>query len=158
MAKLHYLKGDATLPRASGIKVIAHICNDIGGWGRGFVVAISKRWQIPEESYRAWHRDRAQNDFALGAIQIVQGSSYIYIANMVAQHGIGPSAEGPPIRYDALAECLTKLAPATQEMGGSIHMPRIGTGLAGGKWEQIEPIIQQKLIAAGIDVYVYDFE
>ncbi|MEV6001124.1 Appr-1-p processing protein, partial [Streptomyces griseomycini] len=27
-----------------GVKVIAHVCNDIGGWGKGFVLAVSRRW------------------------------------------------------------------------------------------------------------------
>ena len=37
-------------------------------------------------------------------------------------------------------------------------MPRIGCGLAGGKWERIEPIITQNLSRKGLEVYVYDFE
>ena len=40
---LRIIKGDATRPQASGPKIIAHICNDLGGWGKGFVVAISRR-------------------------------------------------------------------------------------------------------------------
>jgi hypothetical protein len=33
-------------------------------------------------------------------------------------------------------------------------MPRIGCGLAGGKWEEIEPIIKKLMT---VDTYVYDF-
>ena len=36
-------------------------------------------------------------------------------------------------------------------------MPRIGCGLAGGKWEEIEPIIERTLATAGVEVTVYDF-
>jgi O-acetyl-ADP-ribose deacetylase (regulator of RNase III) len=158
MATIHYLKGDATVPQAAGTKIIAHICNNIGGWGKGFVLAISKRWTSPEESFRAWHRDRAHNDFALGSIQLVQVGSYIHIANMIGQQGLKSGSDGPPIRYEAVADCLGKLALAAQAMGASVHMPRIGTGLAGGKWERIEPLILETLIAAGVQVYVYDFE
>jgi hypothetical protein len=32
---------------------IAHVCNDRGGWGKGFVMAISQRWPQPEMEYRA---------------------------------------------------------------------------------------------------------
>ena len=35
-------------------------------------------------------------------------------------------------------------------------MPRIGCGLAGGKWEEIEPIIIRQLCEKDIAVYVYD--
>src|SRR4029077_8760714 len=32
------------------------VCNDAGGWGKGFVIAVSRRWPEPERRYRAWHR------------------------------------------------------------------------------------------------------
>ena len=54
MAGVVYLTGDATCPQARGVKVIAHVCNDLGGWGKGFVLAISERWALPEAEYRAW--------------------------------------------------------------------------------------------------------
>ena len=38
----------------------------------------------------------------------------------------------------------------------SVHMPRIGCGLAGGKWELIEQIIKEELITKEIAVTVYD--
>jgi hypothetical protein len=37
-------------------------------------------------------------------------------------------------------------------------MPRIGCGLAGGKWSEVEPLIEEHLIAAGVPVTAYDFE
>ncbi len=58
---LRIIKGDATCPQAKGPKVIAHVCNDLGGWGKGFVLAVSKRWAEPERAYREWHRGRAGN-------------------------------------------------------------------------------------------------
>ncbi|RYD76612.1 MAG: Appr-1-p processing protein, partial [Verrucomicrobiaceae bacterium] len=44
---IHYVTGDATRPEGDGARVICHVCNDIGGWGRGFVTALSKRWKGP---------------------------------------------------------------------------------------------------------------
>lgn len=158
MLQINYIKGDATAPQAKGIKMIAHICNNIGGWGKGFVVAISKRWKEPEEAYRKWHRDRANNDFKLGSIQIVQVEEYIYVANMIGQQGIKTGSNGVPIRYEAVEECLEKLAEKALELGASVHMPRIGCGLAGGKWEKIEPLIEKTLIANNISTTIYDFE
>lgn len=51
---------------------------------------------------------------------------------------------------------LEKLATLAKERNASVHMPRIGCGLAGGTWEEIEPIIQRTSCAAEIDVFVYD--
>ncbi|NME71394.1 macro domain-containing protein [Flammeovirga aprica] len=154
---INYLKGDATSPQAKGKKMIAHICNDIGGWGKGFVLAISKRWKEPEANYRQWHRERSQNDFELGQIQTIQVEEYIYVCNMIGQRGIKRGSNGVPIRYEAVKDCLDKLAEVAEELDASVHMPRIGCGLAGGKWDKIEPIIKDTLILKGIDTYVYDF-
>lgn len=56
MTQITYLKGDATNPMGKGNKIIAHICNDVGGWGKGFVLAISRKWKEPEKAYRKWYR------------------------------------------------------------------------------------------------------
>lgn len=49
---INYVTGDATKPQGDGIKIIAHICNNRKGWGKGFVLAISRRWAEPERIYR----------------------------------------------------------------------------------------------------------
>ena len=149
-----YLKGDATSPSSKGVKFIAHICNDIGGWGKGFVLAISKRWKEPENQYRQWYRSKI--NFQLGEICLVQVEPYIYVANMIAQRGIKTGSKGVPIRYEAVEKCLNSLSVKAVELNASIHMPRIGCGLAGGKWDKIEPLIFNSLIQKGIDVFVYD--
>jgi O-acetyl-ADP-ribose deacetylase (regulator of RNase III) len=138
------------------VKIICHICNDLGEWGRGFVLAISSRWEQPEKAYRAWHADRDQNDFGLGAVQFVQVEPNIWVANMIAQHGTKSEGDIPPIRYEAVAECLKKVAAKAAELSASVHMPRIGCGLAGGEWTKIEPLIVEALCQRGVAVSVYD--
>ncbi len=154
---IEYLKGDATVPQSKGNKIIAHICNNIGGWGKGFVLAISKRWPEPEASYRLWHRERNKNDFELGAVKLVEVEKYIWVCNMISQQGIKTGSNGPPIRYETLKDCLSSLAVEAKEKQASVHMPRIGCGLAGGKWDKVEVIIQSTLIENAIPVYIYDF-
>lgn len=156
MPAINYVKGDGTVPQARGPKIIAHICNNRGGWGKGFVVAISKRWEDPEIAYRTWHRDRAHNDFALGAVQLVQVQKDIWVANMVGQDGMKAGSNGPPIRYESVRKCLVTLAMFAAQTRASVHMPRIGCGLAGGTWQRIEPIIRDTLCCAGVPVWVYD--
>ena len=67
-------------------------------------------------------------------------------------------SSGPPVRYEAIEKCLAQVAQKAQELNASVHMPRIGCGLAGGKWEKIEPIVLQELSEQGISAYVYDFD
>jgi O-acetyl-ADP-ribose deacetylase (regulator of RNase III) len=158
-----YLRGDATDPSyVEGDKCIVHICNDVGAWGRGFVMALSARWKEPEARYRDWFkRGSVPNvgEFKLGNVQFVhvqsmsrKGKTDVWVANMIAQHGIGGSV--PPIRYDALKECLTKVASEFPN-GIVISMPRIGCGLAGGTWEKVGPIVEETV--GHLDVFVFDF-
>ncbi|GAA4206372.1 hypothetical protein GCM10022220_20020 [Actinocatenispora rupis] len=37
-----------------------------------------------------------------------------------------------------------------------MHLPRIGCGLAGGRWDRIEPLVAAELTDRGIPVTVYD--
>lgn len=153
---IEYVVGDATAPKGSGPQIIAHVCNDAGGWGKGFVVAISRRWPAPEAAFRSWYRERATNGFALGAVQLVPVTGDLYVANMIGQRGYRPSPGGPPVRYQAIETALGTLGEKARELGAAVHMPRIGCGLAGGRWELIEPLIKERLIRHGIAVTVYD--
>lgn len=157
MATIEYVKGDATAPLAGDrAGIIAHVCNDIGGWGLGFVLALSKRWQEPERAYRQWYLERSANDFALGALQLVSVEPDLWVANIIGQHDIRATAEGSPVRYWAIEAGLADLADRADAMGATVHMPRIGCGLAGGEWPTVEAIIERTLVAAGVPVIVYD--
>ena len=166
---IEYRVGDATRPpEGPGSKIIAHVSNDAGGWGRGFVVSLSRRWPEPERAYREWHKTnesphKVTGRFALDESQLVsvegsrqiQGtetSGAIAVLNMIAQAGFGPSDE-PRIRYPALALCLRHLDRFASDRGASVHMPRIGCGLAGGDWGRVAALVT-RLVSA--PVFVYD--
>lgn len=153
---IEYIKGDATKPVTPGNKIIVHICNDVGGWGKGFVLAISKRWPEPEKSYREWFRSKI--NFALGEMQLINVEGEIWVANLIGQHKLNKDEDGnAPIRYAAVEHGLEKVAKFAKEIHASVHMPRIGCGLAGGTWDRIEPLITKTLIAENVPVTVYDF-
>ena len=156
MELINYIKGDATSPVGIDKKLIIHICNDIGGWGKGFVLAISKKWKKPEQKYREWFK--SQENFGLGEVQFVNVESDLSIANMIGQHKIKRTNGQIPIRYEAVKSCLKKVALFANENNYSVHMPRIGCGLAGGNWAEIELIIKEELVDRKIKVTVYDFE
>jgi len=155
MAELKYVIGDATQPMGEGEKIICHIVNTEKRWGAGFVLALSKRWKEPERAYRGIKKDF----MTLGHVQYVCVEFDITIANMVAQHSVGPKLiDGvltQPIRYYALNTCLEKVNAFALEHGATLHMPRIGAGLSGGDWKEIEQIIKNTM---SVDVVVYDLK
>jgi O-acetyl-ADP-ribose deacetylase (regulator of RNase III) len=159
MKNILYRHGDATQPEGDGIKIIAHVCNDIGKWGKGFVVALSRRSPKPEQAFRQWFTERQTNDYGLGAVQFVQIEPDVWVANMIGQHKIKVTGAAgiPPIRYEAIDQALTTVASKALEIQATVHMPRIGCGLAGGEWQLIEPLIIQNLASRDVAVTVYDW-
>jgi len=186
---IEYLKGDATSPcKTGGIRIIAHVCNNAGGWGRGFVVSLSNKWEEPMKKYKEWynsldtkhsgrpvmvHRSGTSTRMPLGEIQVVPVKDEygtILVVNMIAQHNFKCAENSVALRYQALADCLRKLdewiksyklvksimirPKLVEEV--SIHMPRIGCGLAGGQWEKVQLLIDAMLF--NYDVFVYDLE
>lgn len=154
--KIEYLTGDATQPVGAGNKILVHICNDVGGWGRGFVLALSNKWKQPEREYQRWFQ--SQIDFDLGNVQFVEVEKELIVANLIGQRDVVFQDSIPPIRYEAVEEGLKKVAQKAKEINASIHMPRIGAGLAGGDWNKIEAIINSELVDKGLKVRVYDFK
>jgi O-acetyl-ADP-ribose deacetylase (regulator of RNase III) len=154
--KIRYVVGDATLPTGPGPKIIAHVCNDIGKWGKGFVVALSRRWPQPEAAFRRAYAGTRKP--ALGDVDFVPVGDDVIVANMIGQHGVARrGASGPPpVRYDAILSALEKVGEHAKKIGATVHMPRIAAGLAGGSWEEIEPLIEKALSARGVQAHVYD--
>jgi len=148
-ASIAYVVGDATRPEGSGPRVIVHVCNDSGGWGWGFVLVLSRAYPEAERRYRAWHA-RGEDDgapFALGQAQFAPVAPDLWVANLIGQHGTrrAGTPEPPPVRYEAIRQGLARVASFALGHGASVHMPRIGTGLAGGEWTEIEPIVREEL-------------
>lgn len=154
-----YVKGDATKPQGDGPKIIAHVCNDIGGWGAGFVLALNKMSPKPQQAYRTTFKYRRTPFLPLGTMEMVNvENGKLYVANMVAQHGTVSQLNPKPISYIALEASLKQVAEWIDdwEPTATVHMPRIGCGLAGGNWDVVESIINRTLTLRDIDVTVYD--
>lgn len=153
---IHYKKGDATEPCIEdGVRVIIHIVNDAKKWGAGFSGALSNKWKEPEKHYRA--QAKFSKNFKLGEIQWVFVNPHLAIVNMIAQHGVGRDKK--PIRYDSLELCLDKLGQGCRALSEgaqlvTVHMPRIGCGLAGGTWDKVSPLVEENLW--DFESYVYD--
>ena len=148
-----YKNGDATRPKERSL--IIHVCNNAGTWGAGFVMALSAIDETPERDYRAWAEKGVQSTgvpFELGNIQLSAFGDHI-VVNMVAQDNLGMSA--PPVRYDALRECLEQVTQVAMKTGLPVVGPRFGAGIGGGQWVIIEDIINETLIAHDIPVTIY---
>lgn len=155
IGEMVYLIGDATKPQTDRPAVIAHIVNDrTPNWGAGFGRSLAKQWPAAQEGFRRWalsNKDHLQ----LGHSRATKLRDELYAFHMVAQRGYKPRRR-PLIRYEAVETCLVRLAKFAKEQSAEVHMPRIGTGYAGGNWPVIQDLIRQHLTATGVPVMVYE--
>lgn len=163
--QINYITGDAAWPDKTcpGDKIICHVCNDIGAWGRGFVLSLSNRWWMIRNVYLYdmkkelgevyfWHAKKNKNN-------------NIWVCNMIAQKGIRSKLNPIPLQYNYLTMCLLRVKGFILKYNMqnkpekiSLHMPRIGSGLAGGFWDDIESIIINIFDGLDLDIYVYDLK
>lgn len=152
---IKYVKGDATDPGGEGPRIIVHCCNDAGRWGAGFVVPLGRRYPNVKESYLGLF-ERPENP-KLGDVQFVVAGKDLFVANLIGQRGTGAGAGGlPPVRYESIRLGLERVRRKALSLGASVHMPRMGCGLAGGDWYLVERIVREELVDHGVEAVVYD--
>lgn len=186
MTKIQYHTGDLfklmwQIKDPNSLALVTHVCNDIGGWGSGFVVAVSKNYPCnldepeniefsPEHAYRKWSNGKDPQPFKLGEVQFCTAGwkkgtclndvdKYCEFANMVAQHQT-IKYNKKPIRYAALISCMIKVRKQIQKMEVpvEIHAPKFGSGLSAGTWAFIEELINELWTDKGIPVHIYEYK
>lgn len=150
---LRIVFGDATDPMGSPPWIITHVVNDRArAWHGGFAAALRHRY--PEAQAR-FFAAALKGRLRLGKTLVMDLGEDLTVATMIAQAGYGPSKR-PRIRYQALQECLATVADAALKRRATVHMPRIGTGQAGGRWSIVGGLVDEELVARGVRVIVYD--
>ena len=170
MGKIHYIIGDATLPIETDAenRLIVHCCNSLGAWGAGFVVPLGNRYPLAKEGYKKYI-DENKGISILGEVNEVKVADNIYVENLIGQSFLYKKPNGEiPCDYNAIETGFHNIIRKwfsysstihKVKQNFSIHMPRIGCGLAGGDWKTIENIIYKTFIdIADVDVYVYDLK
>lgn len=169
--RIQYVTGDAVECSASADplenKIIAHIVNDYGGWGRGFVVPLRNKYPSAEGYYRLWAQGNGPRnfychagEFGLGQNQEVRVAPTVMVVNMCAQKG-DSRPDYRAVQYPDLRDCLCSLWGTAAQYHASVHMPRIGCELGGGNWDDIlhtmwESYLQNNFPVRPINTYVYD--
>ncbi len=152
---LGYRRGDASEPVGTGPKLLLQLVNDQAQiWGGGFARQIRRKWPQAQANFREWTLVR--NNLKLGNVHAFDVKSDLTLVSLVAQHGFGKASRGPRVRYAALFSALERVAELAITKSASVHLPRIGTGEAGGSWFTIEGIIRETLIGRDISVTIYD--
>ena len=157
--------------------VIAHVCNDRGKWGAGFVLELERKYPLAKYEYLDWYHENAGTPdyqkkvtdlpyktivyedifFELGNLQVVEVyPDKRFVANMVAQELGGLR----PLFYNHLCKCMDMLAGLIIDnaLPNKIISPQFGSGLAGGNWYIIKELIHDCWCRKGINVTIVRYE
>jgi len=151
--KIETKTGSATSarPSANGV-IIAHLNNNIGGWGKGFVLAVNDLSAIPRKAYKECSQRHLKN-IPLGETQFCEVEPNLWVANMIAQNGLDKSkvADGCLVDYNGLQKCLKTVFQRAVVLKCNIHIPAgMGSGLAGGDKKLITDMITAVATSASI--------
>jgi len=152
--KYKVVKGDI-FKSLSGDKcnVIAHVCNNLGVWGKGFTAALDKRWPEVGKYYQTYLYH------VLGTNIVADTASGDIVVCMIAQDGLPSNGNKRPLKYAALVECMVEVLNRTKmEYWTDLRCPKFGSGLARGNWEFIEELIKEIWVDNGLNVTVYELE
>lgn len=145
---IKYVQGD--LFQASE-DILAHGCNCRNGFGSGVAAGMAKKYP----KAKAYFHDKFEEDgWKLGDVQFVQlvDKDHKWVANCATQYAYLPRGI-KHADYDAIRTAMTKVKEFAKSKNMSIAIPKIGAGLAGGDWADIEKILQE--VFSDYDVTVY---
>ncbi len=152
---IRFVHGNALDPRGTGNHIVCQMVNDRAGrWGGGIARRTAQKFPQAEQEFATWLVNQPLDE-RLGQTHFSSVFEGTVIASLLAQEGFGKS-KFPRIRYRSLEKCLRTVARFALENDFTIHMPRIGTGAAGGNWEIVEEIIDECLVSKGLYITVYD--
>lgn len=158
--KVKYKQGDIFegINTIDNHKTLIHVCNNKGGWGKGFVLALSKFNRLPEQVFKNSFKNNI--NCSLGNIQNIDITKKLTVVNMIAQNGYKSNTNPVPLDYNALDKCMGIIANNIIFMkeATTIIAPKIGTGLAGGNWELIETLLIKNFTEKGIPVTIYELD
>lgn len=133
--------------------IIAHGVNCQGVMGSGVALAIRRKHPEAYLSYieyienfqNLYKKEFSDQEFEtkslLGCMQITHTENEnLFIANCFTQDFYG--TERRHVNYEAVAQSFSELELYTYL--GTLHIPKIGAGLAGGDWKVISAIIESE--------------
>lgn len=146
---INYVKGNLFWSTFS-FDAIGHGCNAEGVMGAGIAVEFKRRWPKMFEFYRKVCKNGTLKAGELLEYKATLNDKPIVIYNLMTQKTI---REGATLKY--IQEAFEMMIERAEENGiKSIGIPRIGAGLGGLRWEDIEKIIEDCLKSSDIQITV----
>jgi hypothetical protein len=145
--KINYIKGN--LLEAPDF-LIGHGCNAQGVMGSGVAKYVREKWP---NAYEIYHNVCIEEPNNLGGRVIpVNVGNDKYVLNMITQNLYGTDSR--KANYEYIYSAFESIKEEVKAEG-SLAIPFIGCGLAGGSWHIIKAIIEKVFDDTDISINVY---
>jgi len=129
-------------------KIIAHGVNCQNKMGSGVAKVLYTKWPKVKEAYHDYfvlYQDLDTSKYLgkISAAPIVEADRVIL--NCFTQQNYGYDAGQQYLNYEALSKCMHKvLIYCMNHNQMQVAIPKIGCGLAGGNWNTVKDIINER--------------
>lgn len=131
--------------------ILVHGCNMLGVFNAGVARAIREHLPFAYEAYQmVYRRRKLQLGEVIWAIRIVADEPPRIVGNAITQADFGSDSK-QYVDYDAVRNAMQAIDLFVRQIQIdvipkpiTVAMPRIGSGLGGGDWSEIEQIIRKE--------------
>lgn len=148
---IHQVTGDILLSRA---QVVAHGVAPNDPMKQGLALALHEKYPALHKDFHHWC---SQQHPKPGAAWMWGGPGGVRVVNLLTQEGgYGVGVRPGPATLKHVRDALKDLAKmVAAESFTSIALPRLATGVGGLEWDDVWPVVQERLGDLSIPVFVY---
>jgi len=148
---LHEVTGDILLSKAHAI---AHGVAANDPMNQGLALSLHQRYPAMHKDFHHWCH---VNHPKVGEAWMWGGAGNVRVVNLITQEGGHDHGSRPgKATTKAVNDSLRALAKMVSAEGfTSLAIPRLATGVGGLDWEDVRPLVEQRLGELDIPVYVY---
>lgn len=148
---IHFVSGDILLSRA---QVLAHGVAPNDPMTQGLALAIRQKYPALHKDFHHWC---SQQHPKPGSAWLWGAPGGVRVVNLLTQDGgYGAGARPGRATLHHVRDSLRALAKmAAQEHFESLAVPRLATGVGALTWGDVLPIIEDRLGALDLPIYVY---
>lgn len=130
----------------AGLPALGHGCNCAGSMSGGIAVDFRRRFP---EMHAKYVRDCDNGDFRLGSFTVWEAPS-MTVDNLATQGRPGRHAD-----IDAIASSVQAALSDAETRGvTALGLPRIGAGIGGLRWSDVEQVLRAAAGASTVDLVV----
>lgn len=148
---IHYVSGDILLSRA---QALAHGVAPKDPMNQGLARSLHEMYPAMHKDYHHWCNLRHPKP---GEAWMWGGAGGVRVINLITQEG-GYGHGGHPERATLkhVRDSLRALTRIVEKEGlKSLALPRLATGVGGLQWDDVRPVLEDRLGGLKIPVYVY---